>query len=577
MTELRNNDVGQQLPELQKASHEQLSRLIEKQWTRMWAGGVLLVVAVLAAIFATFLLMRTPEHPALLEKLDRSSNRITLLAQAMSQGCAYETQPGKSTIPAEPQLPLCSEAKEAIQAYKTEQQSALKELKAQDTQPKPEALSLVQLVGGTAVLAILGYLGLIRLQNLDQELGALRSFMFEQIKSRVEDQKTVVKSDVVAAIQQEVATSRKDIEAAAAGVHAKLAEAKMATEEAAQQAIDAVRNVEQRLTETIQQYPWLSNKALRDSLAELSDIPSVEQAHILAEKLRESDPASAIAVLKAITEKGLPGDKDDFHNAHAEAMRLKDPTLGLEIAEKGLESFPDDYDLMSDRAIALLSLGSPSKAKEMLDEWRASKPTQFARGWRPVVFYAKVIEATDLTEESIADLEDAFVSVTTKAPYEDKVWSAYARFIESVGRFDEAEKVLKDAIKKNPFSQEIHYVFGKFLMNQGRAEEAVQQFEQAIRVDFQDQFQPDVNQSAVFAMMAQAYEATGKTEQAKLIYGELRNPRTTIGRYAIQRLSALALLSGESPSGDNDPEQSLSQLAALISQLKNSDDSQNDD
>lgn len=572
MTASLNGQVVQQLPELQKASHEQLSRLIEKQWTRMWAGGVLLIVAVLASIAATFLLMRAPEHPVLLERLEKASDRMAVLAQAMSQGCSYQVTPTKGNR-ASPPLPLCSQAQEVVQTYKAEQQSVLKELKAQDTQPKPEALSLVQLVGGTAVLAILGYLGLIRLQNLDQELGALRSFMFEQIKSRVEDQKAVVKSDVISTIQQEVTATRREIGEAVVDAQARLEDAKMATENAATQAIDAVRNVEQRLTETIQQYPWLGNNLLHDALAKLSDISSVEQAHDLAEQLRPTDRESANAALRAIIERELPGDKDDFHNAHAEAMRLQNPSLGLAIAEKGLESFPDDFDLMSDRAIALLSLGRPSQAKAMLDDWRRRKPTQFARGWRPVVFYAKVVESSDLTETAISDLVSAFEAVTAKTPYEDKVWSAYARFLQRVGRFGDAENVLTEALAKNPFSQELHFVFGEYLMCCGRAEEAVQQLEQAIRVDFQDQFQADVNPAAVFAMMAQAYEATGNSERARQIYARLRNLQTTIGRYAAQRLSALALLSGEAPDPTSDPEQARNLVAALVAQLKAGDDS----
>ncbi len=567
MTTMLSGQTLQQLPELQKASHEQLSQLIDKQWTRMWAGGVLLVFSVLGVIAASFWLMRSPEHPAMLDKLEKSSERIAVLAQGMSQGCTFDAAPAKNGATGTPQ-PLCIQALETIRSFKAEQQAVLKEFRAQDAQPKPEAISLVQIVGGTAILAILGYLGLIRLQNLDQELGALRSFMFEQIKSRVEDQKAVVKADVVASIQQEFVASQKHIEEAVTEAQLRLENAKLSTEMAANNAINAVGNVERRLTDTIEQYPWLSNTELSESLSKLSDIPSVAKAHELAEQLRETDPASAIAVLKAIIERSLPGNKDDFHNAHSEAMRLQSPALALGIVEKGLESFADDYDLMPDRAIALLTLGRPGEAKIILDDWKKRKPSQFARGWRPVVFYSKVVEATDLSETAIIDLENAFIDVISIAPYEDKVWSAYGGFLRRIGRYDDAEKVLKDSISKNPYSQILHFVYGEFLLVSGRAEAAVRELELAIRVDFQDQFQPDVNQAAMFGMMGQAYEAAGNTERAKAIYAGLGNSATTIGRYAMYRLSALSILSGEGDASGQGEDDTLSRLAAIMGHLK---------
>lgn len=82
----------------------------------------------------------------------------------------------------------------------------------------------------------------------------------------------------------------------------------------------------------------------------------------------------------------------------------------------------------------------------------------------------------------------------------------------------------------------------------GRADDAVDHFEMAVRADYQDQFQSDVNQTAVLGMLAQAYEASQQPDKARRIYLRIADPRHVMGRYAIQRLHALPI----SPMADDD-------------------------
>ena len=283
------------------------------------------------------------------------------------------------------------------------------------------------------------------------------------------------------------------------------------------------------------------------------EVAGVEEAAEVATRFRiAGDKPSAKLVLKRIGEHDLPGDSDDFHNAHSEAMHMDDPLLGVEIADVGLGHFPEHYDLMADKAIGLIGLGRADEAKNMLDQWRKDSPGEFARGWRPVVFYARAVQSGQLTPEIIASLEEALGDVASRLPTEVKVWSTYGRFERDLGRHERAEEILRRGCDLNRYSQELNYVLGELLLQMGRAEEALPVLESGLAMDYQDQYQHDVNQHAVRTTLAQAYEAVGNTERAELLYRSVLKAGPTeaghsISQYAMSRLAAISIMKGELP------------------------------
>ena len=129
---------------------------------------------------------------------------------------------------------------------------------------------------------------------------------------------------------------------------------------------------------------------------------------------RQGDYNTAREALKAAVDQNLVGDYADFHNAFSEAMRLYAPALALQIVERGLSCFPDDPDLIANKVKALYSLGRPFEAKEFIENWRKQKPAQFARSWRPIVFYEHLFDSIELTDEDFTNLKAAFDEVSKK-------------------------------------------------------------------------------------------------------------------------------------------------------------------
>lgn len=550
-----------------RADHEHLSALIKGQWRRTIT---IILIATLAQLIPITLVLwgkgHTPDK-ALLTRLDKSTQSVLTAANALDRGCASPEQKA-----------ACAKIVNALEQARIDQAAMIERIEARAEEPSAATLTITQLVGGSAILALLGYLGLARLNNLDEEINRIRIFMFEQIELRTDDLKSTIKHEVMDSVRDEFGArlaSFKDTSDEAIERIETLADQ---IRTASDKALSHVRQSEESLQSKLEQYPWLKNKNMSESLSAISDTPSVQAAHDMAERLRDTDPAASAAMLRVIVEQNLPGDKADFHNAHSEAMRQANPQLGLDIATIGLRSFPDDYDLMSDMAMALLSLGQTERAKTLLEEWRQRAPEQFRRGWRPMVVYLRIIESTVLNEDTINELDATFEEISKQTPYQYKIFGSHARFLMSAGRHARAEVVLVESLRNNPYSQELSYIYGQLLLSQGRSKEAVYQLENAVRTDFQEQFQPDIAQSAVYCMLAQAYEAAGEQERASSIYRSIiqLSPPSTVRRYAEQRLHAISILSGEQPQPSNDAVQ-LQDLLSMLRQHGTGDQGDIDD
>lgn len=550
---------GTGTPEQIKSEYEQLSLLIKKHWHQSLVFFGLIAASTIAVIcFAIFSKSDRPSEKDI-RQLESSSRAISTAVQGIQLGCldlakprpaAQAAQsPGTAKTQESQEQQRCAEFAELLSSQRLHQQDAFKKLYEQDRQPAAATSALTQIAGGTIVLAILGYLGLIRLSNLDQEIGAMRNFMFAQIETRTDDLKSTVTYEVMEPLKKVFDENAVKVENAAKEVLDTTKNQLVEIEKRATVILERVNANKQEFEDTIKRYPWLTKSDISNLLKRLENIPSAQKAHELAEELRAGDPIASTAALQAIIDNDLPGDKEDFHNAHSEAMRQMNPQLGLKLAEKGLSHFPDDFDLMADKAKAFHSLGKINEAKSLLEDWKSRKPDQFARGWRPVVTYANILQAWGLTETSIEELDQIFTEVARLAPQEFKAIGSHARFLMDAGKRERAEEVLMAALEKNPYSQELHYVYGQLLLSSGRAHDAVDHFEMAVRADYQDQFQSDVNQTAVLGMLAQAYEASQQPDKARRIYLRIADPRHVMGRYAIQRLHALDILS---PMADDD-------------------------
>jgi tetratricopeptide (TPR) repeat protein len=527
--------------DLLNGAHQRLEDMFKKHFwgaTRLALLGMALFVVAYGVIVFAF---REPANTSLVSELKKSNEELVRLTEASLNAVASSN------------APVATDALTAVAAQAELHKKAIEELQAKEKETPKEASTFLQLLGGSVILALLGYLGLQRLQSIDVEMQGLREFMFKQISERAVEQRSVMESQVRGEVAKLFSETKAELEAIKQASVALGKDAEQRFSKQAEEATDRVTKVQGKVTELVGKYAWLEDASLKSAAEDLSRIVSVEQAHAKAVTFTASGDANmARMALRQIIDRKLTGEADEFHNAHTHAFRLDDPQLALEISELGLSSFPDQYDLMADKARALVSTGRRDDAKTLLEDWMARKPGEFARSWRPFTFYAGIVDSCELTEDALKKLEAAFQRVTKQLPHEDAPWGKYARFLAARGQLDEAAAMSEKGLESNPFSQHLLCVLSEIRMKQGRPKESVECLERALRADYQDQFQSSVTLEALIGWLAQAYEASGEAGKAKGLYDLILKikPGGHLEEYARKRVLAIIVSAGISQPGD---------------------------
>jgi len=428
-------------------AEQRLSDLTRQQFRFMILATLLPTVVLIAAMLVIPTFVRAPSNTEIVALLSDSNKRLSEITQALLQSS--------------PPITTTTRALEAVLLQANLHEQAIKELQQNQQEPSPETQSIIQIVGSAAILALLGALGLQRLQNIDTEINSVRQSVFAQAEAHAKSTKDSLQSLTNDQVQQQFTKARSEIQKLADQSREIAANFQQQSSESLGQIRGQVDVVTAELAEVralLDKYPWLKSKEQFTTASRIHQLASVEQAQSLAEDFRRAgDLASAREALKAIVQRKLPGDHADFHNAHSEAMRIKDAGLALEIVELGLNSFPDQFDLIADKTKTLQSLGRAQEARKFIEDWRQRKPNEFARSWRPVVFYEDLFDSIELTPEAIGSLESAFEEVTARLPNEIKPWSEHADLMLKQNRSDKAVSILRKGLELNPYSQELNF------------------------------------------------------------------------------------------------------------------------
>lgn len=566
MGNLSDSSIPESVASYIAFAENRLSNQIKKQFLFMIFATLLPTVVLIFVLVIVPLLFRQPTNGQLIALLQESNSQMAELTKTLL-----------STSSADPDT--INRSLELVLRQVDLHQQAIDTLKSTQNQIAPETQSIIQVVGSAAILALLGALGLQRLQNIDTEINNLRESIFAQSEARAQAIKETLGAQIDDEVQKQFVKSRKEIQELLVQGHNTLEQVQQSASDVQQNIQNDVQRLHEELSEVrglIDKYPWLREESSFKTVAKIRRLSSVEEAQNLAEELRrQGDIMTAREALKAAVEQNLLGDYADFHNAFSEAMRLNDPLLALSIVERGLACFPDDPDLVANKVKALYSLGRPFKAKEYIENWRKSKPEQFVRSWRPIVFYEDLFDGIEMTEQDFARLKESFDEVTKKLPYEIKVWAEYADMLMKRGDMKAAEEIFRRGLEFNPLSQQLNFMLGDLLLRQGRSDESIKYLEKALAVDYQDQYQHDVNQYAVRVRLSQGYEAIGKLEKAKMLYKSVASdPRVfaTMREYSQNRLAAIALQQGELP-GDDTSSSAREQILDLFRKLSGDDES----
>ena len=511
----------------------------------LWTTALILVSGVVFFGLYTLLVFvfKIPKNEILIKNLDASNQNLSAVAEQlkrMNPDSIKESEEGLELIIAQSKL----------------QNQAIQNIQSNQTQIPPEGLSMLQLLGGSAVLGLIGFLGLQRLQNIDTEISQLRNYMLEQLKIQMSEGKAMLSAITHQEVERQLEKTRTEINQTTEIFQNDISEAITEFQSKFETAKIGIASAEERTQEILKKYSWVESELFRKAADDIQRLTSVCEAQRRAEQfIQANDLHMARLSLKQIVERELPGSADHFHNVHLLPDRMGDPDLALKILDLGLQRFRNNYDLMADKADILITLGRPNDAITMLESWRIEQTDEFSRGWRPVVFYAKAMQTVDLSQDRIKHLEEIFEDVTQHLPREVRPWKSYAQFEVKLGNFEKAEAILRTALEYCPLSQGIRFNLGDLLLKLGDAEKAVKLLEEAWQVDYVDDFQHDTDQYALRETLAQAYEALHQTngnhsylDKAAQLYKSIvdcEDIDDTLSQYAKNRLAAVSWQKGE--------------------------------
>ena len=433
-------------------THDRQSRLLQQTESRMskliktqFRFSALLisssVVAFLVLLAVTLYFLRQPAHDDLIDSMESSSAQLEELAKAL----------------ASEKVPKPEALLDSIERYEAARSEATRALRQETIEPSPVSETLLQVIGSALIVALLGALGLQRLQNIDAEVNNLRESLSDQVEERAEANRALLDALVDSAVGKRFESARNQLqELQEAAASAKddilkfIDESRTSILAEAESSQLRIKSETEQVARLLEQYPWLKQKKAFEGAIDIASISSVNQAHELSVRFNlAQDSTSAIDALNQILDKSLPGTADDFHNAHTEAMKMAEFGLGLSIVEAGLTAFPDHYDLIADKVKVLPALGRAEEARTIFEEWHERKPSELTRSWRPVTYYTDTFQLLELSQSASATVLRILQTAVRRIPHEVRVWSAYAKFLISQGRMDETVSILKDSLEAN--------------------------------------------------------------------------------------------------------------------------------
>ena len=383
------------------------------------------------------------------------------------------------------------------------------------------------------------FLGMERLKSFDERIDTTRNEIreelsgfdakidesrkeirdgFEQFRESIEKNHGEIKSEIPGTVKREIANEKNEILEA---IKEQSSSAKFAIQTQQETALKELGNnltkIKKEYEELQARFGWVK-VALESSVN--PDVPTIEDAHRLVERLRaeismssirdskdKDKSADQIARIRDVvdlvcgTDSHMSGDFSDYHNLSAELARGSMYYEAVQVLEKGLSLFRDDVDLWADLVEYSTKGGMREKAKaavrylrENVDEGRWN--------WRCYEFicdYYRAIgdlkSAYQIANDGIQAIPDAEQTYRSKAEIERQLYPGQ----EGIKR---AKATFHFAMDQGITCPQCANALAELCIDTGEYEEAVEAANRAVR-DLAQQ-QPHVNGSFVFFNRATA-------------------------------------------------------------------------
>lgn len=307
---------------------------------------------------------------------------------------------------------------------------------------------------------IVSFLGMKRFENIDSQLEMIKKELADEYGKKF-NELNASKKELVSDCAERLASLERvrdgigqEIEKAVAShIHKEGDVTISKIMDAHAKAEQDIKNMEDSLSDFLNEYSWLINnkekldKIRASSIQELFEVVANAFAHEETESV-----SNVIAVVRrAIDSKELLGEADHFHNLGTELARQHYTKEAVGICELGLTHFPNNIDLISCLTLYNAEIGDFKSA-----EIYAKKLHEFDRkvwNWRAYTFYIDYCNYLPGTDELQKLTLECMTDYQKYLPSEEKAYMAAYKTYTKYGMHEEAIQALRtahDTLKVTP-------------------------------------------------------------------------------------------------------------------------------
>ena len=355
-------------------------------------------------------------------------------------------------------------------------------------------------------------LGINRLKNLDDQVDKIENRLrqkFEDLSSNNDSkietnvQKTInsTASEFKESLAKEVENGKEEITAHTEEQVSNLDAEKQLILSEIRQESQTIKAVNDNVEEFSRKFGWL------ESIEKINsdiDVTSVADAHSFVEEIfrdtqsaKSDRVARAKIIFKKVVDGNLSGDKADYHNLAAEFARNEQKEIAIQICSCGLESFPEDVDLLADIIQFTTQIGEKKSGIEINDYVnRLNEIPMTSWTWRCFEFLTDYY----ISNKEYSNAETVCKNYVKYLPRDERGYAQYSEVYGFLYFGEDAEskkiEILKQAVEKGFPCPRCAHELSNIYANRGELDEAIKYSEKAILSLAQEQ--PSINYAYIF-------------------------------------------------------------------------------
>ncbi len=363
--------------------------------------------------------------------------------------------------------------------------------------------------------AVIGFLGLKRLQHFDGEIDSLRKQIYSQIKDE-----RIFSKDERNSFYNSMAHRLDEFEGIIEALSLKTVYEAVGEKEAAlknlmEEHSKTSSSLLEELKTELSPFDWLGEEkrqAIEFSkryLIDESEISIGRLHEIVSSSTRGSDSYGvAVKLTLRAVEGNAVGDAIDFHNLAAEFARNDSYSIAARIVERGLKIHSKDVDLIADAIKYFSGYGEIAKASEYSKSLFSIKKENW--NWRCFVFLGDYYEQIGSYEQA----NQLYEEYKKWQPYDERAYSQQGGILYRTGRYKEAIEVFSQGLRSCPRAAQTSLYLARSYIQIGEYKNAVSTLSRALESTADSQ--PSINISSIFWTRAEAKDSLAHSIHSKV-------------------------------------------------------------